>query len=319
MEPIVLVSRPVFPDLVEPLTSSNEVRFLDDPEDPDEWRRALPEVDALLCQLTDTLDAERLRAGRRLRVISTISVGTDHIDLVAARAMGIQVTHTPGVLTESTADFTFALLLAVARRVVEGDRFVRDGRWTRWELDLLCGRDLHGATLGIIGAGRIGRAVARRARGFGMRLLYAQRRRLDTEVERDLALEWSTLDGLLEQADFVSLHAPLTEETHHRIGARELERMKPTAFLINTARGPLVDEVALADALEVGTIAGAGLDVFEREPMVEPRLVTRTDVVLAPHLASASIATRRRMASMAIEDLGAVLAGGTPRHPVPAP
>jgi glyoxylate reductase len=246
-------------------------------------------------------------AAPELKAIANVAVGYDNIDVVAAAERGIVVTNTPGVLTDTTADLAFALILASARRIVEGDRFVRDGRFRRWEIDLLCGHDVHHRTLGLIGLGRIGRAVARRAEGFEMRVLL-----------HDPAAQGSTpLETLLVESDFVSLHVPLTSQTRHLIGARELARMKPTAFLVNTSRGPVVDESALADALEQGRIAGAGLDVFEREPAVEPRLLEMTNVVLLPHVGSASIATRERMCRMAAEDCIAVLEGRAPAHRVP--
>jgi len=316
--PSILVTRPIFPDDLERIRAVYNVEYRDS---QDMWRdreleRAVAEVDGLLCQLTDPISASIIDAGSRLRVISTISVGFDHIDVEAAERRAVIVTHTPGILTETTADFTFALLIAAARRVPEADRFVRAGRWRQWELDLLCGQEIHGRTLGIIGAGRIGRAVARRAMGFGMTVLYCSRRPLSAKVEADLFLERVELDHLLERSDFVSLHVPLVDETHHLIGLRELELMPDTAILINTARGPVVDEAALCDALERGSIGGAALDVFENEPHPDPRLLERDDVVLAPHLASASVTTRRRMSAMAVDDLLRVLSGQLPRHPV---
>jgi len=287
----------------------------------EEWSKAelmerLPEAEALICQLTQKVDAEVLSAGPKLRVVANVAVGYDNIDIKAATARGIAVTNTPGVLDDSTADFTWALLLAVARRVVEGDRLVRSGQWKGWDLMLMLGADVHGKTLGIFGLGRIGRRVAERARGFRMRVLYHNRRRLEPGEESALGVEWAEKERLLREADFVTLHVPLTAETRHFIGARELALMKPAAYLINVARGPVVDEAALADALEQKRIAGAALDVFEKAPHVHPKLLTMapeaSGVVLAPHMASASVETRTRMAMMAAESVVAVLEGREP-------
>jgi glyoxylate reductase len=273
--------------------------------------------EGLLCLLTDRVDRALLAACPRLRVVSSCSVGVDHIDLAAARARGVAVGHTPGVLTETTADLAFALLLAAARRVVEADRFVREGGWTAercWEPDLLLGRDLHGATLGVIGLGAIGSAVARRAGGFGMRVLAWSRTRRELPGVEPVAL-----GELLAQADFVSLHVPLGPATRGLLGARELARMKPGAILVNTARGGLVDEAALADALAEGRLAAAGLDVFEEEPLpAASRLRALPNVVLLPHIGSASIATRGRMADLAVANLLAGLEGKPLPHEVRA-
>jgi len=289
----------------------------------EEWSKEelmarMREAAALICQLTQKVDAEALSAGPKLRVVANVAVGYDNIDVAAATARGIAVTNTPGVLDDSTADFTWALLLAVARRVVEGDRLVRSGEWKGWDLMLMLGADVHGKTLGIFGMGRIGRKVTERARGFGMHVLYQSRRRLASEEERALGVEWAEKERLLREADFVTLHVPLNAETRHFIGARELALVKPTAYLINAARGPVVDEAALAAALEEKRIAGAALDVFEEEPRVHPRLLTLPNVVLAPHMASASVETRTRMAVMAAENVVAVLEGKRPENLVNA-
>jgi glyoxylate reductase len=281
------------------------------------WSKAelmarLGEAEALICQLTQRVDAEVLGAGPKLRVVANVAVGYDNIDVAAATARGIAVTNTPGVLDDSTADFTWAVLLATARRVVEGDRLVRRGEWTGWDLMLMLGADVHGKTLGIFGLGRIGRKVAERARGFGMRVLYHSRTRLAGEEESALGGEWATKERILRDSDFVTLHVPLNAETRHFIGARELEQMKPTAYLINAARGPVVDEAALVAALEKKQIAGAALDVFEEEPRVHPKLLMMENVVLAPHMASASVETRTRMAVMAAENVVAVLENRKP-------
>jgi glyoxylate reductase len=258
-------------------------------------------------------------AGSGLRCVANVAVGYDNIDVAAARRLGITVTNTPDVLTETTADLAMALMLGVARRLPEGDRFVRSGAWTSWKLvPAQIGMDLSGKTLGLFGTGRIGRAVARRAvHGFGMRLLYTSRSALPAEEERALGATRVDLPTMLRDSDVVSLHAALTPETRHVIGSAELEMMRPTAILVNTARGPLVDEAALAHALAEGRIWGAGIDVFEDEPRVHPRLLELTDrVVLAPHVGSATTDTRRRMVELALTDARAVLEGRSPAHPV---
>ena len=269
----------------------------------------LPDKDALVCQLTQRVDAEVLAAAAKLRIVANVAVGYDNIDVAAATARGIAVTNTPGVLDDTTADFVWALLLAVARRVVEADRLARSGTWKGWDLLQLLGSDVHRKTLGLIGFGRIGQRVAARARGFEMRVLYHCRARLSPHTEEDLGVEWAEKDQLLRESDFVSLHVPLTAETRHLISAQELAWMKPSAFLLNTSRGPVVDEDALATALVEKRLAGAGLDVFEEEPKVHPRLGTLPNVALAPHIASASVETRTRMAVMAAENVAAVLSG----------
>jgi len=274
--------------------------------------------EGLLCLLTDRVDRELLAACPRLRVVSSCSVGLDHVDLAAARERGIAVGHTPGVLTETTADLAFALLLAAARRVAEADRFVREGGWTaerRWEPDLLLGRDVHGATLGIVGLGAIGRAMARRGAGFDMRVLAWSRTRRDFPGVAHVSLA-----ELLARSDFVSLHVPLTPETRGLLGARALAGMKPGAVLVNTTRGGVVDEAALVEALARGRLAAAGLDVFEEEPLpAGSPLRALPNVVLSPHIGSASIATRARMADLAVENLLAGLEGRPLPHQAPAP
>lgn len=252
---------------------------------------------ALVTLLTDRIDRKVLEAGKRLRIVANVAVGVDNIDVEAATRLGILVTNTPGVLTESTADLTWALILAVARRIVEGDAYLRAGRFRGWGFDLLRGMELRGKTLGVVGAGRIGTAVAARAKGFGMKVL--------THKGVPLA-------RLLVESDVVSIHAPLTSSTHHLIGAKELRRMKPAAILINTARGPIVDEKALVSALKRGAIAGAGLDVYEREPRVERGLLKMKNVVLLPHLGSATDDSRRAMLDTACRNVRAVLAGRRP-------
>jgi lactate dehydrogenase-like 2-hydroxyacid dehydrogenase len=259
------------------------------------------EADALITTVDDPVTAHVLEASAPLRIIAQYGVGVDNIDLAAAQERGVIVTNTPGVLTDATADFAWALLMAVARNINAADAFVREGRFKRWETTLLLGEELRDKTLGIVGMGRIGAAVARRALGFGMRVVYHNRRRANPTIERERSAHYVPLDTLLETSDIVSLHCPLNEESRHLIDAAALRRMKATALLINTARGPVVDEAALVAALRDGEIAGAGLDVFEREPEVHPGLMDRERVVLAPHLGSATTAARTRMGEMVAE------------------
>ncbi len=275
--------------------------------------RGVRDADGLLCMLTERIDAELLERAPRLRAVANCAVGYDNVDMAAAAARGVVVTNTPDVLTETSADLAFALILACARRVAEGDRLIRAGGWRGWSPDLLIGADVHGATLGIVGLGRIGGAVARRARGFGMRILYSQRRRL---ARPPSGARHVTLDRLLAAADFVTLHVPLTAATERLIGGRELARMKRSAFLINTSRGGVVDEPALVDAVRRRRIAGAGLDVFAHEPKVPAALRRLANVVLTPHVASATAATRARMALLAAENLAAALSGREPPNRV---
>jgi glyoxylate reductase len=289
------------------------------PEDrrltPDELAGYLRDAEALVCLLTDTIDEPLLARAPRLRIVANVAVGYNNIDVAAATRRNVVVTNTPGVLTETTADFTWALLLAAARRVAEGDAYTRAGRFTEWGLMLLLGGDVHGKTLGILGLGRIGRAVARRAQGFSMRLLYHDAVR-DAAAERDLGVAYRDKDTVLAEADFVTLHVPLLPETRHYIGEAEFRRMKRTAFLINASRGPVVHEAALVRALRERWIAGAGLDVYEEEPAVHPGLLECPNAVLAPHIASASRETRTKMACMAVENCLAVLQNRRPANPV---
>jgi len=273
----------------------------------------LRSADGALTLLTDRIDAAVLAGAPRLRVVANCAVGFDNVDLAAAAARGIVVTNTPDVLTEACADLAFALLLATARRVAEGDRLIRARGWRGWNPALLLGTEVHGATLGLVGLGRIGAAVARRARGFGMRVLYHQRR---AAARPPAGAGRVPLRRLLATADFVSLHVPLTPATRHLIGARELALMKPGAILVNTSRGAVVDEPALVRALATGRLGGAGLDVFAHEPRVPAALRRLPNVVLTPHVASATSATRRRMAVLAARNLAAVLAGRRPPTPV---
>jgi glyoxylate reductase len=316
----VLVSN-VLPDEARALFPGDfeiEYNAGDTPLAKEELIRRLRGKDGLVCHIVSAIDDEVLAAAApSLRVIANVAVGFNNIDVGAARRRGIVVTNTPDVLTETTADFAWALLMAAARRVVEADRFARAGRWTRWQWDLLWGQDVWGKTLGVIGFGRIGRAVARRALGFGMRILYADAVRADPQAEGELRATYTGRDDLLRQADFVTLHTLLTPDTRHLIDARALGLMKKTAILVNAARGPVVDEAALAQALAEGRIAGAGLDVFEEEPRIHPGLVPLPNVVLAPHIASASHDTRLAMATLAVKNCVAVLEGRPALTPVP--
>lgn len=283
----------------------------------EELLQAVKGKDGILCLLTDKIDAEVFdAAGPQLKVVSNYAVGYDNIDVNEATKRGIVVTNTPGVLTETTADLAWALILATARRVVEADKFTRAGRYEGWAPMLFLGQDVHGKTLGIVGMGRIGQAVARRAKGFNMKVLYNDIRRIPEDLEKELNATFVSLDELLEQSDFVSIHTYLSPETYHLINEERLKKMKKTAYLINTARGPIVDENALVKALKEGWIAGAGLDVYEFEPKLVPGLAECENTVLLPHIASASIETRTKMATMAAENLLAVLAGKMPPNPV---
>lgn len=314
MRPALLVTRRIYPEAVEYLRRHAEVDYAgtDDVLSPEQLLERARGKQAIVCQLTDKFPAEVIERLEGVRVLANVAVGYDNIDLAAATRKGILVTNTPEVLTETTADFAFALLLAAARRVVEGHLLVHSGQWRRWAIDLLVGQDVHHRTLGIFGMGRIGQAVARRARGFSMRVLYHDVHRAPAPLEAELELEFCTKERLLEESDFISLHVPLTESTRRLIGAAELRRMKRTAVLVNTSRGPVVDEAALAEALARGVIAAAGLDVFEREPEVHPRLLELPNVVLAPHIASASVETRRKMSLMAAENAITALEGRRP-------
>ena len=272
----------------------------------------IKDCEGILTLLTDKIDAGIMDKAPKLRIISNYAVGYDNIDVKSATQRGIMVTNTPGVLTETTADLAFALILATARRIVEADKFTRSGKWKSWGPMLFLGRDVYGATLGIIGLGRIGQAVARRAKGFNMKVIYYSRKRKE-DVERELGVEYRELRSLLREADIVSIHTPLTEETYHLIGEKELSLMKPTAILINTARGAVVDQKALYKALKERRIFGAGLDVYEKEPIdADDPLMELDNVVLLPHIGSASVETRGRMARMAAENLLAGLRGEKP-------
>jgi len=281
-----------------------EVNESDRPLSHDELCTKAAEYDALVTLLTDKIDRNVLEAGKgHLKIVANVAVGYDNVDVAAATELGIMVSNTPGVLTETTADFAWTLLMAVARRVVEGDKFFRAGKFHGWGIMMLLGGDVHGKTLGIVGFGRIGQAMAKRATGFDMKILYYDPiTQADDEAAR-LGAQKVDFDTLLRESDFVTLHTPLTEETRHLMSGPQFDTMKSSAYLINTARGPIVDEAALADALVEGKIRGAGLDVFEDEPRANPRLISLDNVVLTPHIASASVETRTKMATMAAENV----------------
>jgi len=308
-------------DILVRLSKNHDIsgHFDDPPIAPDRLLEAVTDCQGLLCTISDAIDTRVMDAAPQLKVIANYGVGYDNIDVEAAAQRGILVTNTPGILTNTTADLTMALILAIGRRVIEGDRMVREGMYRFWSPFHFLGYEISGKTLGIIGLGRIGRAVARRAAGFGMKLLYHNRRRLPPEREAALKVEYTDLESLLSESDFVSLHVPLTDKTHHLIGTRELSFMQPSAILINTARGPVVDEKALLTALRSGIIAGAGLDVYENEPELTPGLKELDNVVLLPHIGSATVETRYKMAAMAAENLMAGLAGRIPPNCVNTP
>lgn len=313
-KPKALVTRPLFPAARAILDQHFDVEYWTQPEriPRAELLRRVADKDALVCLLTEKVDEELLSAAPKLRIVATVSVGYDNIDVPACTGRKVVATNTPGVLDETTADFAWTLLMAIARRLVEGDAWLRTGAWPGWDLDQLLGGDIWGKTLGIVGMGRIGRGVARRAQGFQMRVLYHNRSRESADVERELRAEYVPLDALLRESDFVTLHVPLSPETRHLISTAQFEKMKRTAYLINTSRGPVVDEAALVDALDRSLIAGAALDVYEHEPKVHPALIPRKDVILAPHIASASIETRTKMAVMAATNAAALFEGKRP-------
>jgi glyoxylate reductase len=313
-KPKVLSTRPLFPAARAILDQHFDVEYWTPPEriPRGELLKRVADKDALVCLLTEKVDEELLATAPRLRLAATVSVGYDNIDVPACTRHKVVATHTPGVLDETTADFAWTLLMAIARRLVEGDAWMRTGTWPGWDLDQLLGGDVWGKTLGIVGFGRIGRGVARRAQGFHMRVLYNDQARVSADVERELRAEFADIDRLLRESDFVSLHVPLLPSTRHLISTEAFEKMKRTAYLINTSRGPVVDEAALAAALEQKKIAGAALDVYEQEPKVYPALVARKDVILAPHIASATVETRTKMAVMAATNAAALFEGRRP-------
>jgi lactate dehydrogenase-like 2-hydroxyacid dehydrogenase len=311
--PKVLITRPIQQSVIDQISQycAVQVHPVDEAMPVALLAAAMSDVDAVM-PAGVRISKEIIDAAPRLRVISNIAVGYDNIDLEACNRRHILVTNTAGVLTEAVADLAFALILAVGRRVAEGDRYVRGGHWTQWQWNCLWGAEMHGKTLGLYGFGRIAQATARRARGFAMRTLYHARHRAAAEVEKEFSAEFVDRETLLRQSDFLSLHVPLTPETHHAIGAAELALMKPSAFLINTARGPVIDEEALVQALQAGRLAGAGLDVFENEPRVHPALLAMDSVTLMPHVASGTGETRLRMAQLAATNLLVALRGERP-------
>jgi len=317
--PRVLIARRVFPETVERLRAQFEVE--DNPDDTIHTKigliQRLQGKAGVLTTGSERVDAEVLAACPDLRVVANMAVGYNNLDIDAFNARGVLATNTPDVLTETTADFGFALMMAAARRMAESEHFLRRGEWTRWAYDLFTGSDVHGATLGILGMGRIGQAIARRgALGFGMKVIYHNRSRLPAEQEAPLGARWVDKATLLREADHLVLVLPYSAQSHHAIGAAELALMKPTATLTNVARGGIVDDAALAVALRERRIAAAALDVFEGEPSVHPELLTVPNIVLTPHIASATVATRRAMADLAADNLIAALTGGVPPTPV---
>ncbi len=313
--PAVLVARAIFPDVVERLRTTFEVE--DNPQDtiytPAELTQRLKGKAGALTTGSERVDAALLDANPQLRVVSNMAVGYNNFDVGACTQRGVLCTNTPDVLTETTADFGFALMMAAARRMAESEHYLRRGEWTRWSYDMFTGCDVHGATLGILGMGRIGQAIARRgALGFGMRVMYHNRHRLEPSLEAPLKAQYVDKETLLREVDHLVLVVPYSASSHHAIGAPELTLMKPTATLTNVARGGIVDDAALAQALRDRRIAAAALDVFEGEPQVHPELLKVPNVVLTPHIASATVATRRAMANLAVDNLIAALTGAPP-------
>jgi glyoxylate reductase len=313
-KPKVFATRPLFPAARNILDDEFEVEYWTNPEriPREELLKHVADKEALVCLLTEKVDEELLSTAPRLRVAATVSVGFDNIDVEACTKHNVVATHTPGVLDDTTADFAWALLMAVARRVLEGDTWLRSKGWPGWDLDQLLGGDVWGKTLGIIGFGRIGRGLARRSYGFNMRVLYADAVRAPMNVEEQLRAEYVDLDKLLRDSDFVSVHVPLLPTTKHLISKDTLSKMRANAYLVNTSRGQVVDEAALVEALQDKKIAGAALDVFENEPEVNPGLLGRKDVILTPHISSASVATRTKMAVMAANNVVARFKGKKP-------
>ncbi|WP_067062085.1 2-hydroxyacid dehydrogenase [Roseateles chitosanitabidus] len=314
-KPRVLVARKTFDDVVDRLRSHFEVEAngSDDGWSQDELIRRLQGKTGVYIAGGDKIDARLLDACPELKIVSTMAVGYNNIDVAACTARGVIVTNAPDVLTETTADFGFALMMATARRITESEHFLRRGEWKQWAVTMFAGADIHGATLGVLGMGRIGAAIARRGHlGFGMPVLYHNRSRLPADQEAPLGAQWVEKDELLRRADHLIIVVPYSASSHHLIGQRELRLMKKTATLTNIARGGVVDDAALAVELQAGTIAAAGLDVFEGEPTVHPALLDCENVVLTPHIASATIATRRAMSNLAVDNLIAALTGGVP-------
>ena len=312
-KPKVFATHGLFDVARQILQKSCDVQYWTKPGRPprEEVLQQVKEKEGLICLLTEKVDEDLLREAPNLRIAANVAVGFDNIDVAACTKRGVAATNTPGVLDETTADFAWTLLMALARRLSEAEALARSGNWKNWDLDQLVGTDVWGKTLGIVGFGRIGRAVARRARGFQMKVIYTDAVRLAEELEKELKVEFREMNALLAESDFISVHVPLLPETRGLFDSPKFYRMKPTAFLINTSRGPVVDEAALVAALESGKIAGAGLDVYENEPFIHPGL-KRANVVLAPHIASASLETRTKMACIAAENVVALFTGQRP-------
>lgn len=317
-KPTVLVTRAIPREALDALAlhATLDANQAGDAYTPEELLSHARDADAVVALLTDRIDARLLGACPNLKIVANVAVGYDNIDVAAAKAANIFVTNTPGVLTAATADFTWALVLAIARNVLPADRFVREGHFKEWMMMEFHGAELAGRTLGIAGFGRIGQAVARRGRGFGMHVIYTNTRRVAQAIEDDLGAHYVDKETLLAASDVLSLHVPLNASTRHFLSDAEFAVMKPSAYVINTARGPVIDEAALARALASGAIRGAGIDVFEREPAVDPALIAAPNAVLAPHIASATTETRTKMALMAAQNVLAVLAGRPPVNPV---
>ncbi len=313
-KPRVLVTREVFDETLDYLRQHCTVvdNQKDVPYAPDALAAALAGCDGLMCALTDKVDAALLAAAPALKAVANIAVGYNNIDVPACTARGVMATNTPGVLDDSTADLAWALMLGTARRITEVERRIRDGEWTGWRLKQWLGVDVHHATLGIVGMGRIGQAIARRALGFEMKVLYHNRKRIAPELEGKCNASYVSMDDLLARADFVVLQVPYSPDTHHLIGAAQLKKMKRSAILINSTRGGVVDDAALVAALKDGTIRAAGLDVYENEPKLNPEFLELDNVVLAPHIGSSTEATRKAMAMLAAQNLVAALQGRTP-------
>lgn len=314
-KPKVYCTHALFEEARKILDANCDAEYWAETERParEEVLRRVKDKEGLICLLTEKVNDELLRVAPKLRIAANVAVGFDNIDVAACTRRGAAATNTPGVLDETTADFAWTLLLAVARRLNEGEALARSGNWKGWNLDQLCGADVWGKTLGIVGFGRIGKAVARRALGFQMKVVYTDGVRAAEDVERSLNAEFRDLNALLAEADFISVHVPLLPETRGLFDGPKFFRMKPTAYLINTSRGPVVDEAALVAALEGKRIAGAALDVYENEPFIHPGL-KRPNVVLAPHLASASIETRTKMAVMAVNNVVTLFKGQRPAN-----
>ncbi len=314
-KPKVYATHPLFEEARQILDDACDMQYWTNEERPprDEVLRNVKDKEGLICLLTEKVNDELLQAAPKLRISANVAVGYDNIDVDACTRRGVVATNTPGVLDETTADFAWALMMALARRLSEGEQLARSGDWKGWNLDQLCGADIWGKTLGIVGFGRIGRAVARRALGFQMKVIYTDAVKAPADVAQSLNAEYRDMNALLAESDFISVHVPLMPETRGLFDAPKFYRMKPTAFLINTSRGPVVDEAALVVALEAKKIAGAGLDVYENEPFIHPGL-KRANVVLTPHLASASLETRTKMAVMAANNVISLFKGQLPAN-----